>query len=250
MEHLATLTNLVELRLQHNQISDVTPLRKLIFMNALYLNDNQISKGVEYLNTMTKLKVLYLNDNRINSISALTSLSNLEAINVTNNPMLNDLNVLKSSKATLQEIYAENNAITSFNFIEGMTNLRVLMLSGNAKGEADASTLLTGHLSGLRNLQVLPLSDKPLYDLNFLANMPKLVRLDVANCGLTATADDGTSNIQSIANRKDKIAMINEKIGEERGRYYWNRRKMADGGVVISCVLILASDYVLTSIFL
>lgn len=200
VEPLATLTNLVELRLQHNQITDVTPLRKLVFMNALYLNDNQISKGVEYLNTMTKLKVLYLNDNHINSISALTSLSNLEAINVTNNPMLNDLNVLKSSKATLQEIYAENNAITSFNFIEGMTNLRVLMLSGNAKGEADASTLLTGHLSGLKNLQVLTLSDKPLYDLNFLAHMPKLVRLDVANCGLTASTADGDSNIQSIAN--------------------------------------------------
>jgi predicted amidohydrolase YtcJ len=41
--------------------------------------------------------------------------------------------------------------------------------------------------------------------------------------------------IQSIANRNDKLAMINEKIGEERGRYYWNRRKMADSDVVISC---------------
>ena len=41
--------------------------------------------------------------------------------------------------------------------------------------------------------------------------------------------------IQSIANRKDKVAMINEKIGAERGRYYWNRRKMADSGVIISC---------------
>ena len=41
--------------------------------------------------------------------------------------------------------------------------------------------------------------------------------------------------IQSIANRKDKMAMIKEKIGEERGRYYWNRRKMADAGVVLSC---------------
>ena len=41
--------------------------------------------------------------------------------------------------------------------------------------------------------------------------------------------------IQSIANRKDKFAMINEKIGEERGRYYWNRRKMADSDVTISC---------------
>jgi len=41
--------------------------------------------------------------------------------------------------------------------------------------------------------------------------------------------------IQSIAKRKDKIAMINDKIGSERGKYYWNRRKMADSGVTISC---------------
>ena len=41
--------------------------------------------------------------------------------------------------------------------------------------------------------------------------------------------------IQSIANRKDKLAMIKDKIGEERGRYYWNRRKMADSNVIISC---------------
>ena len=41
--------------------------------------------------------------------------------------------------------------------------------------------------------------------------------------------------IQSIANRSDKLAMINEKIGEARGKYYWNRRKMADSGVTISC---------------
>lgn len=41
--------------------------------------------------------------------------------------------------------------------------------------------------------------------------------------------------IQSIANRKDKLAMIDEKIGPERGKNYWNRRKMADCGVRISC---------------
>ena len=29
--------------------------------------------------------------------------------------------------------------------------------------------------------------------------------------------------------------MIEEKIGMERGRNFWNRRKMADSGVVISC---------------
>lgn len=41
--------------------------------------------------------------------------------------------------------------------------------------------------------------------------------------------------IMSIANRNSKLSMIEEKIGMERGRYYWNRRKMADSGVLISC---------------
>ena len=41
--------------------------------------------------------------------------------------------------------------------------------------------------------------------------------------------------IQSIADREGKLAMIAEKIGLDRGRYYWNRRKMADSGVLLSC---------------
>jgi hypothetical protein len=41
--------------------------------------------------------------------------------------------------------------------------------------------------------------------------------------------------IQSIADREGKLAMISEKIGMDRGQYYWNRRKMADSGVLLSC---------------
>ncbi len=41
--------------------------------------------------------------------------------------------------------------------------------------------------------------------------------------------------IMSIANRNDKLAMIQEKIGMERGKNYWNRRKMADSNITISC---------------
>ncbi len=41
--------------------------------------------------------------------------------------------------------------------------------------------------------------------------------------------------IMSIASRHTKLAMIEEKIGLERGRYYWNRRKMVDSGVLLTC---------------
>ena len=41
--------------------------------------------------------------------------------------------------------------------------------------------------------------------------------------------------IQSVADRAGKIAMVNEKIGPERGTHYWNRRKMIDSGVTVAC---------------
>ncbi len=41
--------------------------------------------------------------------------------------------------------------------------------------------------------------------------------------------------IMSIADRESKVSMICEKIGAERGKNYWNRRKMQDSGVILSC---------------
>jgi len=41
--------------------------------------------------------------------------------------------------------------------------------------------------------------------------------------------------IMSISNRNNKLAMIQKHIGMDRGKNYWNRRKMADSGVIISC---------------
>ena len=47
--------------------------------------------------------------------------------------------------------------------------------------------------------------------------------------------------IQSIADREGKLAMISEKIGMERDRYYWNRRKMADSGCTTSSLAVTAA---------
>lgn len=41
--------------------------------------------------------------------------------------------------------------------------------------------------------------------------------------------------IMSLSDQNSKTAMINQMIGPDRGKHYWNRRKMADSGVVISC---------------
>lgn len=41
--------------------------------------------------------------------------------------------------------------------------------------------------------------------------------------------------IQAIADYAGKVGMIEEKLGAERGKGYWNRRKMADSGVRLCC---------------
>ncbi len=187
---LQDLVYLKELRLQHNNISDVRLLQRLIRLQALYLGNNNISYGIDFLNNLTELRVLYLNDNNVGSISALNNLSHLEAINVSNNPELNSLAVLANYTGTLEEVFAENDALTSFSFIGGMSKLRILMLSGNAVGFSGYSDLLSAQLSGLTELEVLTLSDKPLRDLSFLNYMPKLVRFDAANCRLTGESTD------------------------------------------------------------
>ncbi|MCR4632699.1 MAG: amidohydrolase family protein [Erysipelotrichaceae bacterium] len=58
---------------------------------------------------------------------------------------------------------------------------------------------------------------------------------DLERMGRLGVTAEIYPQIQSIADRENKTAMIREKIGEKRGRFYWNRRKMADSGVTISC---------------
>ncbi|WP_406786083.1 amidohydrolase [Clostridium neuense] len=58
---------------------------------------------------------------------------------------------------------------------------------------------------------------------------------DLEHMGKLGVIAEIYPQIQSIADRKSKLAMIESKIGMDRGKYYWNRRKMADSGVILSC---------------
>ena len=204
VEHLKNLKYLKELRLQCNNLTNINDLRRLVNLEILYLGHNQIL-DVGNLNTLTQLKVFYVNDNRIFDISALQDLTKLEAINVSNN-RLTSLSVLNRFKSTLTEVYAENNMLTDFSFINGAPNLHILMLAGNSVEMAQDN--MTTWLAALPEMEILTLSDIRLNDLSFLSSMLKLVRLDVANCGLHAMSGE-TSNIQQIADRYATLKVLN-----------------------------------------
>ena len=59
--------------------------------------------------------------------------------------------------------------------------------------------------------------------------------IDLERMGKMGVIAEIYPQIQSIANRTDKLKMIEEKIGLDRGKNYWNRRKMQDSGVTLSC---------------
>jgi len=59
--------------------------------------------------------------------------------------------------------------------------------------------------------------------------------VDLERMGKIGAIAEIYPQIQSLANKVDKLKMIEEKIGMERGKNYWNRKKMADSNVVISC---------------
>lgn len=99
----------------------------------------------------------------------------------------------------------------------------------HAQGDAAISKTLDIYEKCQRDDQGRVINRQAITDLEF--SDPK----DLERMGKLGVIAEIYPQIQSIAQRENKIAMINEKIGPERGRYYWNRRKMAQSSVTISC---------------
>lgn len=58
---------------------------------------------------------------------------------------------------------------------------------------------------------------------------------DLIQMGKLGIVAEVYPQIQSLSTREEKLNMIKKTIGEKRGSLYWNRRKMLDAGIVVSC---------------
>lgn len=85
---LGYLSNLKDLWLHGNKLSGVIPpeLGTLQNLESLIVNSNQLNGAVpSEINNLTNLTLLYINDNQLTNLPDLSSLTNLEAINISNN---------------------------------------------------------------------------------------------------------------------------------------------------------------------
>ena len=151
-------TNLWELYLGGNQISDISPLSGLRKLEELYLHKNNIS-DISALSKLTNLQVLTLSDNQIRNISTLSGLTNLETLYLSDNQISN-ISPL-SGLTNLETLYLDDNNRSDISALSGLTNLYELWLEGNRISNISP-------LSGLTNLEALYLDDNNISDISAL----------------------------------------------------------------------------------
>ncbi len=185
------LTNLQELYLYYNQISDISPLAGLSNLQRLDFGCNQIS-DLSPLEGLTNLQFLWLNDNQISNLSPLTGLFNMQVLYLNHN-QISDLSPL-AWLTTLQYLNLSGNHISDLSPLEGLTNLQYLNLNGNQISNLSPLANLTNlyylylvynHISdlsplaGLTNLQSLYLQQNQISDISPLVELTNLRWLDI-----------------------------------------------------------------------
>ena len=171
-------TNLTELHLGNNSITDVSPLSGLTNLTTLGLGRNSVT-DISPLSGLTNLRTLGLSYNGIKDVSAfvsvLSGLTNLTNLHLTGNH-ITDISFL-SGLTGLTVLRLEYNRITDISPLSGLTDLTELRLSGN--NITDISPL-----SGLTNLTRLELpigiTDVPVI-VRILSRLPHLTSLNLSD---------------------------------------------------------------------
>ncbi|CAL5994864.1 leucine-rich_repeat domain-containing protein [Hexamita inflata] len=167
--HLVSfLTNLTELQLQNNKISDISSISKLKNLKKLELNNNFI-EDISALQSLPDLIYLDLCRNKLTSYTL--ALPSLEVLSIYSNP-LQDISGLQHAPK-LQRLDLSKTETTDILTISQLFQLIVLDLSSN-------SIMEISHLSNSVNLLFLDLSfNKQLLNIGPLKFCTQLIQLRI-----------------------------------------------------------------------
>ncbi|MEG4800056.1 leucine-rich repeat domain-containing protein [Microcoleus sp. ARI1-B5] len=161
------LSNLTELHLPSNQITDITPVSGFTNLTRLHLEINKIT-DISGLSGLTNLTSLHLESNSITDITGLSALINLRRLYLNNN-QITDITGL-SALTNLTRLYIANNQITDITGLSALTNILILNLHNNQITDITPVSRLT-------NLTRLILSSNQITDiipLSALTNGPEI----------------------------------------------------------------------------
>ena len=163
-------TNLIELHLGLNRISDVSPLKDLKKLTKLDLHRNQIISDVSSLKSLTNLVWLSLRGNRISDMSPLKDLKKLTFLHIGYN-VISDVFPLKDS-TNLTFLNLDANLISDVSLLKGLTNLTRLELDDNIISDVSP-------LKDLTRLTFLNLNDNIISDVSPLKDLTRLTFIDL-----------------------------------------------------------------------
>lgn len=180
---MESLTGYLDLSLSNTGISldNLDGLKYATNIGQLYLTDNEIS-DISELYWLEQLTWLEINKNKIKDITPITNLRNLQGLNISNNPISNissfeNLKFLKVLR--MRNIYKDLIELEAFS-LASLNNIETLDLSDNGiksiinnNGES-----LLPNLSGLLSVG---LSKNQIKSISLLRNLEKIIYLYLNN---------------------------------------------------------------------
>ncbi len=237
-------TNLTELRLGNNSITDISPLSGLTNLTTLNLETNSVT-DISPLSGLTNLTNLHLTGNHITDISFLSDLTGLTVLRLEYN-RITDISPL-SGLTDLTELRLSGNNITDISPLSGLTNLTRLELPsgitdvpvivrilsrlphltslGLSNSNIEDVSALIPVLSDLTDLRVLNLFGTGMTDLSPLAGLTHLTTLYLGNnsvSDITPLAE--LTNLTSLnlwGNNISDVSPLLENTGLGSGGWSW-----------------------------
>jgi internalin A len=198
------LSNLTELYLYDNRITDITPLSGLTNLTELHLTSSEIT-DITPLSGLTNLTELYLTYSEIADITPLSGLTNLTKLSLVCNQITNITPLSELTKLT--ELYLGDNEITDITPLSALINLTELSLSSNQITDITS-------LSALTNLTKLSLDSNQITDITSLSALTNLTQLSLDSNQITdITPLSGLINLTDLNFDNNQITDITPLSG-------------------------------------
>ena len=118
-------TNIQYLLIGHQRISNIEPLRNMIKMRDLDLNQNRLIKDISPLENMVSLEELVLFGNQISDLSPLKNLRKIKYLNLRVNAKIDNIEPLKDM-FELKELRMSDAELSDLSPMQNLTKLEVL----------------------------------------------------------------------------------------------------------------------------
>ncbi|BDR55288.1 hypothetical protein KIMH_13990 [Bombiscardovia apis] len=200
VEGIQHFTKLREIRIDNNQITDISPITGLPDLSTLSANSNQITTVGALDNP--SLQSLQLQINKISSIASInwTNLTKLQNIDLANN-QITDISPV-TGLPSLTGLRAQNNQITNLGSFDN-PNIEHLYLKNNK-----ITSVSSVNWSNLTKLQNIDLANNQITDISPVTGLPSLTGLRAQNNQITNLGSFDNPNIEHLYLKNNKITSV------------------------------------------